>query len=144
VSTEHTLIEVALTHPSVCVVSLLRVVLISRMNFEDFHYTYADLGMWSIVESKVGIINACMPVMQPVLRLIANAAACRRLLPPSWMKRSSYHSTTLVDHKLNGREDTMNRKYPLDTIHLFGEDDNSVNTRSFIDIERHRSSVTIE
>ncbi|KAF2197695.1 hypothetical protein GQ43DRAFT_337432, partial [Delitschia confertaspora ATCC 74209] len=51
----------------ICVVSLLRVLYISRMDIHDFHYTYAGLGMWSIVEPQLGIINACMPVMRPLL-----------------------------------------------------------------------------
>jgi hypothetical protein len=111
------------------------------MNFEDFHYAYADLGMWSIVEVKVGIINACMPVMQPVLRRIANTAACRRLLPLNWMKTSSPQSTTPVAQKPHEKEDTINRLYPLDTMHLAGEDDDTT-TRSTVDVERPKSSVT--
>ncbi|KAF2194318.1 hypothetical protein K469DRAFT_437352, partial [Zopfia rhizophila CBS 207.26] len=51
----------------ICVVSLLRVVYIIRMDLHDFSYTYADLGMWSIVEPLLGVVNACLPVMRPLI-----------------------------------------------------------------------------
>jgi len=88
------------------------------MNLKDFHYTYADLGMWSIVEAQVGIINACLPVMQPVLRKIARTQVCRRLMPSTWIRSSSDRSDTAVDANISVRDNTMDKMYPLDSVHL--------------------------
>jgi len=126
-----------LTLSSICVVSLLRVLYIARMDIHDFHYTYADFGMWSIVEAQLGTINACMPVMRPLLHRLARSKVCQWLLPPSLLKGSS-NFTALAAH-INGqlKEPTppMDKLYPLDTIHLVGNANVST-IDSGVDIEK--------
>jgi len=108
------------------------------MDLHDFHYTYADLGMWSIVEAQVGIINACMPVMQPVIRRIASTRACQQMMPPSWIRSSSDRSETLVDKSRGVKNNTMDRMYPLDTVDLVGKGTNSA-VGTGISVERAES-----
>jgi hypothetical protein len=116
------------------------------MDLHDFHYTYADLGMWSIVEPQLGIVNACMPVMQPFLRRIAKSKACQRILPASWLHSShdgDHHAPVVyVDGKAvkdNANANPMDKLYPLDTVHLVGKQDSVTDSGIQIDIGRAHS-----
>lgn len=47
---------------------MLRLTAIRRLDFTNFTYTAAQVEIWSILEPYLGIINACIPVVQPALR----------------------------------------------------------------------------
>jgi hypothetical protein len=108
------------------------------MDLHDFHYTYADLGMWSIIEPQLGVINACMPVMRPLLSRAAKSKACQRVLPESWVGSSSEHATQVLVKYDNGKARRatapVDKLYPLDTVHLVGRPDHS-NLGSEVDLE---------
>ena len=105
------------------------------MNIHDFHYSYANLGMWSIVEAQLGIISACMPVMQPVLRRVADLPVFQRLLPSSWLKSSSDEIVAQVDRRIKVEVNSIDRVYPLDTVDLIGKPDGDVGEIA-TDVER--------
>jgi len=111
------------------------------MNMHDFHYSYADLGKWSLVEAQLGIISACMPVMQPVLRRIAGLSVFQRLLSSSWLKSSSDEIVTQVDRRIKVKVNSIDRVYPLDTVDLIGKPDGGVGEIA-TDVERASSSLS--
>jgi hypothetical protein len=113
---------------SICIVSLLRVVYISRMDLHDFAYTYADLGMWSIVEPQLGVINACLPVMRPIIHQAMKSKAYQRLVPSS---AGPFDQSTSQPKPPNGTDgyiphNTVDKLYPLDSVHLVGSSDSGV------------------
>lgn len=55
---------------SICVITILRVVAAVQFNMLDFTYDLAKLAIWTDLEPTLGMINACLPVMQPALRRV--------------------------------------------------------------------------
>ncbi|KAI5923169.1 hypothetical protein F4810DRAFT_226154 [Camillea tinctor] len=55
----------------ICVISLLRVIWLHNWQFDDMTYTVIPGAIYSILEPTLGVINACLPTMRPVLRKIS-------------------------------------------------------------------------
>ncbi|KAF2834965.1 hypothetical protein M501DRAFT_983237 [Patellaria atrata CBS 101060] len=51
----------------ICIISLLRTVYIANIDLADFTYASADLAIWSFLEPALGVVNASLPVLRPVL-----------------------------------------------------------------------------
>lgn len=43
------------------------------MDLADFTYSAAALSRWSVLEPTLGIVNACLPLMRPVIQQIRKA-----------------------------------------------------------------------
>ena len=56
---------------SVCVISALRLVEIIRLDSKDLSYGVVLDSIWTFLEPSLGIVNACLPVSQPVLTQIS-------------------------------------------------------------------------
>lgn len=52
----------------VCVVALIRVVLIARLNIDDYLYDFTKITIVTDLEICLGIIVACMPMFPPTLK----------------------------------------------------------------------------
>ena len=52
---------------SVCLVSLIRIVTITRMDFEDVTWKFAVLAYWGAVEVNLAIICACLTTLKPLV-----------------------------------------------------------------------------
>ena len=52
----------------ICIISLQRVLWFKNWDLLDLSYTSVGGDYWSILEPSLGIVNACLPTMQPVLR----------------------------------------------------------------------------
>lgn len=52
----------------ICIITVLRLLAIRRLDFTNFTYTACQVQMWSILEPQLGIINACLPLMLPGIR----------------------------------------------------------------------------
>lgn len=88
----------------VVVVAGLRLETIAvHQNSTDFTYDFIDLGIWTAVETNIGIVCACFPAMKPLLRLLTHGTLkTSERVPPrsesqrSWPKpaRSSYDNTS--------------------------------------------------
>ena len=52
---------------SVCLVSLIRIVTITRMDFEDVTWKFAVLAYWGAVEVNLAIICACLMTLKPLV-----------------------------------------------------------------------------
>jgi hypothetical protein len=126
---------------SICIVSMLRVIYIARMNLHDFSYTYADLGMWSIVEAQLGVMNACLPVMRPVIDRLIKSRVSQRVTPLNWRSVCSEPSIpipVMVENSdLQRFASPVDKLYPLDTVHLVRVSDHSA-ADSAVDLERAR------
>lgn len=44
----------------------------AHQNSADFTYDFIDLGIWTAVETNMGILCACIPTMKPLLRLLTH------------------------------------------------------------------------
>ncbi|KAI9854087.1 MAG: hypothetical protein M1830_006596 [Pleopsidium flavum] len=54
-------------HFTTCVTSIIRLNALNALTFEDITYTLADALMGTTIEPSIGIMNACLPMMRPLL-----------------------------------------------------------------------------
>ena len=67
----------------VIVVACLRLETIAvHKNSTDFTYDFIDLGIWTAVETNIGIVCACVPAMKPLLRLLTHGTLNKSTLQP--------------------------------------------------------------
>lgn len=52
----------------ICIITLLRIIIINDMDLTNFTYGAAALARWSVLEPTLGIVNACLPLMRPVIQ----------------------------------------------------------------------------
>ncbi|KAF2008746.1 hypothetical protein BU24DRAFT_321242, partial [Aaosphaeria arxii CBS 175.79] len=50
----------------ICIISLLRVINVAKLDLTDFTYACINLSIWAILEPTLGIVNACLPVFRPI------------------------------------------------------------------------------
>lgn len=55
---------------SVCVVSIIRVVVLSRLTNFDVTWNYVDAAIWSAAEPCMGVVAACLPSLRPLLAVV--------------------------------------------------------------------------
>lgn len=75
----------------ICVISLVRVIYVRTLDLTDFMYSSANLFSWSMLEPTLGIVNACLPVMQPVFQKLVESGILKRILKS---KPDSYNLQT--------------------------------------------------
>ncbi|KAL1981058.1 hypothetical protein VTN96DRAFT_3123 [Rasamsonia emersonii] len=51
----------------ICIITIIRIVAVRQLDVNDLSYTVVGDGIWSAVEPCLSIINACLPVLKPVL-----------------------------------------------------------------------------
>ncbi|MCJ1466988.1 hypothetical protein MMC07_005610 [Pseudocyphellaria aurata] len=56
----------------ICVISLLRIIWLKNWDLTDFTYTATPGACWSLLEPALGVVNACLPTIRPVLRKVFN------------------------------------------------------------------------
>lgn len=54
----------------ICIISILRLVDLARLDLNDLTYNLAKVAVWTGLEPMLGIINACLPVIQPVVKRV--------------------------------------------------------------------------
>ncbi|KAL8715376.1 MAG: hypothetical protein Q9220_000709 [cf. Caloplaca sp. 1 TL-2023] len=52
---------------AICVITILRIVSVHNLDLNDLSYTAVEDGIWSDLEPCLGIVNACLPVLQPAV-----------------------------------------------------------------------------
>ena len=55
---------------SVCVVTLIRLILSTRLKFDDVTYNYARISIFTVLEPLLGIIIACLPLSRPAIKKV--------------------------------------------------------------------------
>lgn len=98
---------------SICIASLLRVIYTHKIDPDDFSYTYRYLAIWSLVEPQLGVINACLLLMRPVLQRVLKSRSKESFVPVSGQKCTD----TRHFKRMSDTEDAL---YPLDTDTLDG------------------------
>lgn len=53
---------------SICIISTIRLAVLVTFDKPDLTYNIAPLAMWTNLEPILGVFNACLPVIRPVLR----------------------------------------------------------------------------
>ncbi|MCJ1456493.1 hypothetical protein MMC28_006854 [Mycoblastus sanguinarius] len=131
---------------AICVITILRIKAFHDLYLADLTYSLASGGLWTVLEPTLGIINACLPVIPPVIQRLSNSRAF------SWAQRASKSGQTgsgiLSTHE-RGNETSArfkrldDRSYPLtDTYSHFNE---SCRTESDTDLGdqyvEHRADI---
>ncbi|RDL41292.1 uncharacterized protein BP5553_01271 [Venustampulla echinocandica] len=57
----------------ICIISILRVVAIQELDYSDVSYNIVWDTMWTVLEPTLGVINACLPMLQPVASKASNS-----------------------------------------------------------------------
>ena len=80
---------------SICVISLRRVLWLKHWNLTDLTYIITPGACWSVLEPTLGVVNTCLPTIQPVSRKVFN----KDIL--AWSKANRRNSTLDRVWKLN-------------------------------------------
>ncbi|KAG4025539.1 hypothetical protein MFRU_055g00120 [Monilinia fructicola] len=59
----------------VCIVSLVRLIIISHLNLTDITWGLVDLDVWTCVESFSAVLCACLPSLKPIFNLMTGKPA---------------------------------------------------------------------
>ena len=59
-----------LIESSVCVISVIRLVVLSRLTAFDVTWNYVNAAIWSAAEPCMGVIASCIPSLRPLLSLL--------------------------------------------------------------------------
>lgn len=57
----------------ICIISVVRVIYTGNLDSKDIFYSSADLLIWSVLESTLGVVNASLPVLKPVFQQLAES-----------------------------------------------------------------------
>ncbi|KAF2865367.1 hypothetical protein BDV95DRAFT_623880 [Massariosphaeria phaeospora] len=63
----------------ICILSAIRTSSIARLNYVDYSYSVLPDGIYSVLEPCCGTINACLPMLQPVVSKIVQTRFISRL-----------------------------------------------------------------
>ena len=77
-----------MTVDRICVLSAVRVSAIANLDYEDFSYSVVADGVYSVLEPCLGVINASLPVLQPVADKIGHSRMFSFLRGSSYAKSS--------------------------------------------------------
>ncbi|KAF4309732.1 putative integral membrane protein [Botryosphaeria dothidea] len=55
----------------VTAITVIRIRVLTRVDFTDLSYSMIDAAFWSVAEPAVAIINSCIPTMRPLLKLVS-------------------------------------------------------------------------
>ncbi|KAL8905143.1 MAG: hypothetical protein Q9207_002802 [Kuettlingeria erythrocarpa] len=106
------LIEQASSKPSVsvCVISIIRLVVLARLDHADLTWNYVNSAIWTAAEPCMGVVSACLPSLRPLVTLRLKGTA------PSVRNRSTTDridscdsSKTLGRNLIKSRENSEGR-----------------------------------
>lgn len=108
--------EVAqLTTFRVCIISVLKTKAGNDLDNKDIAYTSAIDWIWSVLEGDLGIICACLPVMQPVWSTMqshfSRLAGSKEATP----QRSLRSVSRKNPHEQEAKRQVEDQLYPLST-----------------------------
>lgn len=54
----------------VCIVSIIRLVVLSRLTVHDITWNFVNAAVWTETESSLSVVSACIPSLRPLVALI--------------------------------------------------------------------------
>ena len=63
---------ISATH-SICIISIVRVISIHRLDYQDVTYSLVLDNICTSLEPTLGVINACLPILQPVVSKVCGS-----------------------------------------------------------------------
>lgn len=109
----------------ICIISAFRIKSIADLDFMDFTYSLINDGIWSALEPLLGIVNACLPILQPVIAKVGETSLFSRSRGSSKAgnsKGSSDQSSTKPLHPDESDTKNFHRLYN----HVYPLEDNPV------------------
>ena len=65
------------TFPSVCIVSIIRLVVLMRVRQIDITWSYVNAAIWTACEPTIGIASSCLPIMWPLIKACLDGSVDR-------------------------------------------------------------------
>ena len=89
---------------SVCVITLIRLILSVRLQFNDITYNFARISLFTVLEPLLGIIIACLPLFRPAIKkatsgYVNKTPLCPRETPPHVLLSSTMARLRLKKEK---------------------------------------------
>ncbi|MCJ1263085.1 hypothetical protein MMC22_002955 [Lobaria immixta] len=109
----------------ICIISAFRIKSIADLDFKDFTYSLINDGIWSALEPFLGIVNACLPILQPVIAKVGKTSLFSRTRGSSKAsnsKASSDQNSTKPFHSDESDTKNFHRLYN----HVYPLEDNPV------------------
>lgn len=103
----------------VVIVSIIWVVVVSRVQQSDVTWSYVDAGIWSALEPSMAVICACIPSIRPLANIFASAPLLRSTLP-STVGISS--SRRVLESGKRPSDGTFTELYEADDLRPLGHD----------------------
>lgn len=126
----------------------------AELNFLDITYSITPMALWTGLEPTLGVINACLPVIQPVVQTVLNSSLFSRSASGSRSSKTSKLWSLSNSSKARRRKDlsggggdegTFHRvddpSYPLTEnvgtlTHISGPQNRSVSTVGDLEAQR--------
>lgn len=104
----------------VCIISIVRIVVISHLKIFDVTWNYVESGIWSAAEPCMGVVAACIPSLRPLLSLII---------------RGTYRGPTMYSKSAQNTTSTSSSRMVWSRRAKQGDDLNQVGPGSFTKLE---------
>uniref|UniRef100_A0A8H7KCA7 Glucose-methanol-choline oxidoreductase N-terminal domain-containing protein n=1 Tax=Bionectria ochroleuca TaxID=29856 RepID=A0A8H7KCA7_BIOOC len=99
----------------ICIISMLRVISVSQWDLDDVTYATTNVSIYSGLEPCLGVVNACLPTIQPTIKSIFGDVVA------SWSSHDS--QGTPIDTKISRNRERQNAQYIRDQNFRRLEDD---------------------
>ncbi|KAM0798428.1 hypothetical protein BDR22DRAFT_385263 [Usnea florida] len=103
----------------VVIVSIIWVVVLSRVNMDDITWSYVDSGVWSILEPSIAVICACIPSVRPLANIFASAPLLRSTLRSTG---GSSSSRRVLESGKRPSDGTFTELHEVDDMRPLGHD----------------------
>ena len=124
---------------SICIISLIRIVWVHRVGQADITYNWAVLYLFTTLEPLLGIVVACLPLIQPVVNKVSLSSVMiwsRCKLKSTWGNSKPSQQGSSGSNSMSSDRKKFSR--PVD--HMYKADgtdklNSGVETHSFDDLE---------
>lgn len=86
----------------VCIVAIVRLVVLSRLNKADITWNYVNATVWTSCEAAMGVVSTCLPSLRPLWSFVWKGSCCGRT------RKSTQGSTSTTSSKIMWRSMTGN------------------------------------
>ncbi|KAL8824702.1 MAG: hypothetical protein Q9170_008072 [Blastenia crenularia] len=116
---------------TVCIVSVIRLVVLSQVNTSDITWNYVPAACWSAAEPSIAVVSACLPSLRPLfVRLIWHRPKPSSSNLPSWRNSNKKHIPLSRNgstqgsfnrlHEFEGRDEGREGPWRTNSVTVFG------------------------